>query len=111
MVTTNSEILNYEWDFGDGQKEIVHEATTTHTFKTSGVYNVKLTATDRRGDRNSISTLVFVGNKDMPIGAYTVLNNRQNILRADQTCNGKDAYLISRGERFSISTTESVNTK
>lgn len=111
MVTSNQSILNYEWDFGDGVKEIAHEPTISHVYKTSGVYNVKLTAIDNRGDKNSISTLVFVGNKDLPIGAYTVLNTRQNILRADQVCNEKDAYLINRGEKFSISTSESVNTK
>ncbi len=80
-------------------------------FKTSGVYNVKLSATDKRGDKNSISTLIFVGNKDMPIGAYTVLNSRQNILRVDQVCEEKNAYLINRGEKFSINTNDSVNTK
>ena len=111
MVTSNIEILNYERDFGDGQKEIVSTSNTTHIYKTSGVYNVKLTATDKRGNTNSISTMVFVGNKDMPIGAYTILNNRQNILRADQKCNEKDAYLIKRWEKFSINTNESVNTK
>ena len=55
--------------------------------------------------------MVFVGNKDMPIGAYTVVNSRQNILRADQVCEEKNAYLISRGEKFSINTNDSVNTK
>lgn len=111
MVTTNNEILNYEWDFWDGQKSIVNEPTTNYMYRTSGVYNVKLTATDRRWDKNSISTLVFVGNKDLPIGAYSVLNARQNILRADQVCQDKDAYMINRWERFSINTTDSVNTK
>ena len=48
MVTSNIEILNYERDFGDGQKEIVSTSNTTHIYKTSGVYNVKLTATDKR---------------------------------------------------------------
>ena len=96
MVTANNTVLNYEWDFGDGNKEIGHEANITHVYKSSGVYNVKLFATDNRGDKNSISTLVFVGNKDLPIGAYTVLNGRQNILRADQSCESKDAYLINR---------------
>lgn len=111
VVTSNNDILNYEWDFGDGYQEITQQPSILHTYKMSGVYNVKLTAIDKKGDKNSISTLVFVGNKDVPIGAYTVQNSRQHILRADQKCENNHAYLISRGEKFIINTLDSVNTK
>jgi PKD repeat protein len=32
-VTANADIINYEWDFGDGQKEIIQNKTTNHVFK------------------------------------------------------------------------------
>lgn len=111
IVQANKDIINYEWDFGDGQQASIMENMTTHSFKSSGVYNVKLTTTDTRWDSNSISTLVFIGDKDAPIGAYVVTNERGNILRADQACEGNPAYLIRRGEKFSIDTRWSVNAK
>lgn len=111
MVDSNKEILNYEWDFGDWKKEITQDRLTNYIYKTSGVYNIKLTATDKRWNKNSVSTMVFIGNKDHPIWAYKVLNSRNNILRADQTCDGNDAYYIKRKERFSIDVKESVNSK
>lgn len=96
MVSSNADVLHYEWDFGDGTKEMKTDSYATHTYKKSGVYKIILKAIDKKGNHNTISTFVFVGNKDMPIGAYTVQNARQNILRAEQQCNGNNAYEINR---------------
>lgn len=47
----------------------------------------------------------------MPIGAFSVTNSRQNILRATEQCEGEVAYKVNRQERFSLNASESVNSK
>ena len=44
-------IVNYTWDFGDGN--ISYERNTTHTFAKSGIYSVNLTAKDNDGASSS----------------------------------------------------------
>jgi PKD repeat protein len=111
LVTSNSEIINYEWDFGDGYKEIVQDKSTNHIFKKAWVYQVSLTATDKRWNENTITSPVFIWEKDYPIWSYTVLNSTQNILKSDQNCDGNEAFLIKRWEKFTINTIDSVNSK
>lgn len=111
LVTSNSEIINYEWDFGDGQKEIIQNKTTNHVFKKAWVYQVKLTATDKRWNKNTVTSPVFIGEKDYPIWSYNIVNSTQNILKADQLCETNEAFLIKRWEKFNINTADSVNSK
>jgi len=111
LVTANADIINYEWDFGDGQKEIIQNKTTNHVFKKAWIYQVKLTATDKRWNKNSVTSPVFIGEKDYPIWAYSVINASQNILKANASCNGNQAFPIKRWEKFTINTTDSVNSK
>ena len=111
LVTANAEIINYEWDFWDGQKEIIQNKTTNHVFKKAWVYQVKLTATDKRWNKNTVTSPVFIWEKDFPIGSYNVINSTQNILKADQLCENNEAFLIKRWEKFNINTVDSVNSK
>ncbi len=111
LVTSNIQIINYEWDFGDGYKEIVQDKNTNHVFKKSWVYQVKLTATDKRWNKNSVVSPVFIWEKDYPIGSYSVINSTQNIVKANTICSGNNAFPVKRWERFTINTTDSVNSK
>lgn len=111
LATSNSEIINHERDFGDGLEEITQNKTTNHTYKKAGVYHVKLTATDKKGKVNTITTPVFIWEKDTPIGAYSVSNARQNILRATEICEWEPAFLVNRWEKISIDSKDSVNSK
>lgn len=45
LVKSNKTLVNYQWDFGDQQKNIVQTDRVSHTYKQSGVYKVTLTAT------------------------------------------------------------------
>ena len=45
--TDDVEIVDYSWDFGDG--EITTDVNPTHTFTMDGTYNVVLTVTDAEG--------------------------------------------------------------
>ncbi|MFQ5999158.1 MAG: PKD domain-containing protein [Candidatus Bathyarchaeia archaeon] len=54
-------IINYTWDFGDGNVTTVNVATITHAFSVSGSYDVNLTVTDNDGLNGSVAHTVTVG--------------------------------------------------
>jgi len=55
-------ITSYEWDFGDGHSSSSN--ITTHSYSTSGVYNVTLTVTDNIGAQCTERVMVVVYDPD-----------------------------------------------
>ena len=51
-------IATYAWNFGDSLSTSGPDATTTHTYAASGVYNVTLTVTDNSGASASVTNAV-----------------------------------------------------
>jgi len=62
--TDDGEIVRYQWEFGDG--DTAEGQTTMHTYKTAGTFTVKLTVTDDRGAKNSLSRTVTVTEATTP---------------------------------------------
>jgi len=56
------EIVSYSWDFGDGTKG--KEMITNHKYKSEGLYNVELTATDNEGNTSSRQKEVAIINPE-----------------------------------------------
>jgi len=56
----NAEIVNYQWDFGDGTFENSTIPSAVHTYTKPGVYMVTLTVVDEAGNVNSTSISVVV---------------------------------------------------
>jgi cytochrome c len=55
--------MSYTWDLGNGEKVSTTEPTLTHTFKTIGEYEIKVTAADPAGlTGTSSSVSVYAGN-------------------------------------------------
>ena len=54
-------IVNYTWDFGDGNITTVNVTTITHTFSVGGSYDVNLTVTDNDGFNGSAVHTITVG--------------------------------------------------
>ena len=65
-----STLCTYAWDFGDGTTGI--GLTTTHSFRTSSIFPVKLTVTDPRGASASRTQSVTVATPTPPTGTFTV---------------------------------------
>ncbi len=55
-----SKALRFHWNFGDGIES--DQPSPSHTFRTTGVYEVLLTATDSGGKSSSATTRVIAGN-------------------------------------------------
>lgn len=109
IVKANDSIINYDRDFADGTRSTIQEASTKKVFNKVWKYNVKLTVTGKRGQTNTITTPVFIGEKDLPVGAYNITNMTQNIIKPIDNCSGTEAFPIKRLEKFSVDINESVN--
>ena len=67
-------IVAYEWDFGDGN--IGFDSMPSHTYISTGIFNITLTVTDDAGDTNTATTTatIAMGNQPPvadPNGPYT----------------------------------------
>ncbi|MFQ5999658.1 MAG: PKD domain-containing protein [Candidatus Bathyarchaeia archaeon] len=69
-------IVNYTWDFDDGNVTTVNATTITHTFSVGGPYDVNLTVTDNDGLNDSVVQVVSVG---VPRAAFTFLPPAPNV--------------------------------
>ena len=54
-------IVNYMWDFGDGNITTVNTTIISHSFNLGGIYDVNLTVTDEDGVSGSLTVAVTVG--------------------------------------------------
>jgi len=56
----DGKIMNYEWDFGDGNIMITTEEKINHSYSEAGSYEVTLTVTDDEGAKNSTTKMITV---------------------------------------------------
>jgi PKD repeat protein len=96
------DIVNYTWNFGDGNITTVNTPTINHTYSSTGTYTVSLRVTDSEGTVSSEATKVLsiVEKRNVKVSsvipqAERVLVNRtlgvsvtvKNDGRADEACN------------------------
>ncbi len=77
MIAVSKNAKEVEIDYGDGDSEISKsfvsdKVTFNHTFKKSGVFNVKLTALGDNNITNTITRRVYIGSGDSPIAVLNV---------------------------------------
>jgi PKD repeat protein len=58
--TDDKGIVSYKWDWGNGRSETKLGTSVRNTWAATGSYNVTLTATDAKGQQNSVTKLVTV---------------------------------------------------
>ena len=86
VVKSNQPLVNYEWDFLDGDKRIIQEDKITHIYKKAGVYAVTLKVSGAEGMTNQITKTIFIGEKSYPIGGYTIVDPQGNVQTQNTTC-------------------------
>ena len=59
---TPTDVLTYDWDFGDGSPHGT-SATPTHTYTSPGTFTAKLTVDDGNGAQDSATIQITVGNE------------------------------------------------
>jgi hypothetical protein len=58
--TDDAEIVQYDWDFGDGAAAPDAGPNPTHIYNAAGVYNVVLTVTDNDGNTNAAGAMATI---------------------------------------------------
>jgi len=118
-VKSNKELINFSRNFGDGDTASIQSNKIAHTYNKVWVYNIKLQVSDKNWMQNEVSEIVFIGDKDSPIGAYAVVGNQSRIMTQNDTCEFivsdtefvYPAYMVSRYQDIRIDTSDSVNSK
>jgi len=119
IVQSNEEIISYNRDFWDGETISTQTNKISHKYKTVGTYKVILNVNWSNWTENTISDTVFIWDKNSPIAAYKIYNDKQEIIRQNEECieiiDGNKiinpSYKIERYENFIIDPKESVNIK
>ncbi|MGH2905683.1 MAG: PKD domain-containing protein [Solirubrobacterales bacterium] len=67
-------VVDYAWDFGDGETASGADAVASHTFAEAGTFSVKLTVTNDYGQTDSVSQDVVVQSVPTPVptAAFTI---------------------------------------
>lgn len=118
VVKSNQSIVNYQWDFGDGDKRTIQADRITHTYTKANTYKVVLNVNGAESMENELIRNIFVGEKNYPVVWFTVLDKSSNIQTQNDECPDVDsentmapAYRIDRYTNFVIDPSFSVNTK
>lgn len=76
--TDDGTITGHQWSFGDGSQSTA--ANPTHTYATTGDYEVTLTVTDDGGNQSSATTTVSVevATQSMTVAVYPILLDGRN---------------------------------
>jgi WD40 repeat protein/PKD repeat protein len=61
----DGEIVEYQWDFGDGSREFL--VAVPHTYASSGTYHARLTVTDDKGVTGSDEVIISIGIREPEI--------------------------------------------
>ncbi len=104
--------LSYERDFGDGsEQKTVSSRTAKHTYDAVGSYLVTLVTYGPNNQKNTVTDMVFIGEKNSPIPSYEVRNSKGTILKQVANCGENPAYQVDRQEIITIDASKSVNTQ
>ncbi|UDY35504.1 PKD domain-containing protein [Dermatobacter hominis] len=99
-------IVNYAWNFGDGQSTSGATATANHTYVAGGTYNVTLTVTDNRGGTATTSAQITVlAANQLPTAAFTTTTNHLSADFDASTSTDADGSVVSYSWDFGDGTT------
>ena len=110
FVSSSPEAQFYEWDFWDWIKKWWRDASISHSYKKSGIFNVRLQVRDIDDNVNSFEKNVYIWESDSPYAFMTVKDNSISNTPFDNTaCNWKGAYVVNRVDSVRFSWIESIN--
>ena len=101
----------FTWNMGDGSPQTSGSArAVTHKFKTTGIYNVSVTLQgESANDTTTITRKVYITDMDSPLAIINFTNSSNSVVMESGVCDGKDAYILNRGESTTLNGGNSVN--
>ena len=94
-VSKEGTIVDYLWDFGDGQIINSSQAILTHLYDQVGVYIVNLTVTDSNNQSDSSEKIINVGQENIPPAAILTVDNRSGMVPVWINFNAENSYDIN----------------
>lgn len=100
----------FEWDFGDGEKFWGKKTQISHTYKKSGVFDVRVTVRDAKENENKQIIKVYVSDSDSPFAFIDITKGNKEIPKYDESaCDWVGAYIIDRVSSVKFSAASSIN--
>lgn len=110
FVADSPEATVYEWDFGDGKVVGGRTGQISHKYSKSGVYNVKLTVTDREDRKNFYSKKVYISESNSPYAFMKVSTGwNTDVATESGLCYGEAAYVVDRSNAVTFNANESID--
>lgn len=112
----NKAVIFYDRDFGDGKRQQSTDPKVVHRYEKTGIYSVTLRVATEQWEQNSLTKQVFIGQKDMPVAAWTVKSAAWGLeLTPQGSCvlwtGSFPAYTVDRYEQLLIDATASRSTQ
>jgi PKD repeat protein len=79
-ATTPLEIVEYTWDFGDGENATVDTPTIQHTYTEGGIYTVSLTVVDNATASELAKSQFNLTDNNMPLIWYELYSTKQEVI-------------------------------
>jgi PKD repeat protein len=94
------QIVNYSWNFGDGNTTSTTEAVISHTYMNAGTLNVTLTVTDEANMNASTTQTILV---KLPSYLSISTDSSSSIVGSVVNINGKLTTTVETGSRMNQS--------
>lgn len=100
----------FTWNMGDGNIKSGADRIFRHTYNKTGTYNVALTLQGSTpSETTTINRKIYVTDMDSPFAIITFQNASNSAIMESGVCDGKDAYILKRGESTTLSAMNSIN--
>ncbi len=109
FIAHSLEAQFFEWDFWDGVEIQWNKNTVEHSYRRSGTFTVTLVVKWKNNKRNSFSKDVYVWDTETPVALIEIEWEKGAFVKREQACEWEDAYIISRSDRLSLSSNQSID--
>ena len=110
FVSDSPEAKFYEWNFWDWVTEGWKNEKTSHKFKKSWVFKVKLKVIDEKDKTNEYSKNVYIWESDSPYSFISLTDSSKSDVAYDEdACEWEWAYVVNRVDSVKFSWAESIN--
>lgn len=118
-VQTNLSVINYQWNFWDGDTRSNTDNQMAHIYSKVWIYDVSVKVSDAEWNSNTVSSKVFIGEVNFPITAFRVKSAKNFVMQTISECSYEEnwktmvspAFVVDRYQQITIDPSLSVNSK
>jgi PKD repeat protein len=100
----------FAWDFWDGTSVSGRKSQSSHKYKESGIYKVKLVVTDSNDKTNTYTKNVYIWESNAPLANMKITSGtRKDVAFEKWVCYGEWAYILDRAGSVTFNANDSIN--